>query len=266
MDLNSRWTGFPLFTLFGSHCFWVQICGVLSFFTLLTLFFILTSLTLLPCQEFTVCLGLSHWRPSLRVFKSSFLGKCAHFANSYLSGPRNSEAKNHTVSAFLGSFLWSYQSILLPCMFNSVPLKLLQGSSSPGNFKLGVFSHVTRLGILCSLLCVPLVQVAVWAETVQTATASALGIGSSTFPWECPPTPGCQGLPGSTTGFQRTSLVVQWLRLHLPMQGVQVWFLSGSYIPHAWRVKKPKHKKTETYCSKFNKNFKNGLYQKIFNK
>ena len=139
MDLNNRWTGFPLFTLFGSHCFWVQICGVLSFFTLLTLFFILTSLTLLPCQEFTVCLGLSHWRPSLRVLKSSFLGKCAHFANSYLSGPRNSGAKNYTVSAFLGSFLWSYQSILLPCIFNCVPLNLLQGSSSPGNLTLGFF-------------------------------------------------------------------------------------------------------------------------------
>ena len=40
-----------------------------------------------------------------------------------------------------------------------------------------------------------------------------------------------------------TSLVVQWLRLHLPVQGV--WVQSpgqGAKIPHASRPKKPKHK------------------------
>ena len=266
MDLNSRWTGFPLFTLFGSHCLWVQICGVLSFFTLLTLFFILTSLTLLPCQEFTVCLGLSHWRPSLRVFKSSFLGKCAHFANSYLSGPRNSEAKNHTVSAFLGSFLWSYQSILLPCMFNSVPLNLLQGSSSPGNFKLGVFFSCNKIrNTLFFSLCSASTSGSLSRNSTNCNSLS-LGHWLLHLPVGVPTRPWLPRTSGSKTGFQGTSLVVQWLRLHLPMQGVQVWFLSGSYIPHAWRVKKPKHKKTEAYCSKFNKNFKNGLYQKIFNK
>ena len=49
-----------------------------------------------------------------------------------------------------------------------------------------------------------------------------------------------------------TSLVVQWLRFHLPMQGVRVpsWELR-SHMP---RGQKPKQKQ---YCNKFNKDFKN---------
>ena len=42
-----------------------------------------------------------------------------------------------------------------------------------------------------------------------------------------------------------TSLAVQWLRLHLPMQGVRVRSLvwSGSYDPTCLVAEKPKHKK-----------------------
>ena len=61
-----------------------------------------------------------------------------------------------------------------------------------------------------------------------------------------------------------TSLVVQWLKLHLPMQGVWVQSLGGipiqgTKIPHASWPKKPKQKQ---HCNKFNKDFKNGPHQK----
>ena len=43
--------------------------------------------------------------------------------------------------------------------------------------------------------------------------------------------------------YERTSLVVQWLRLHFLMQGVQVGSLVGELrFPHASEAKKPKHK------------------------
>ena len=55
-----------------------------------------------------------------------------------------------------------------------------------------------------------------------------------------------------------TLLVVQWLRLHLPMQEVWVQPLVGD--PHAsWTKNKNKNKtkhKTEAVCDKFKKDFK----------
>ena len=60
----------------------------------------------------------------------------------------------------------------------------------------------------------------------------------------------------------RTSLVVQWLRLHLPMQGMQVQFLVRELRSHMPQAKKPKHIRQKQYCNKFNKDFKNGPHEK----
>ena len=53
----------------------------------------------------------------------------------------------------------------------------------------------------------------------------------------------------------RTVLVVQWLRLHLPMKGgagsIPGW---GAKIPHALRPNTKKHKQNQD-CNKFNKDF-----------
>ena len=58
-----------------------------------------------------------------------------------------------------------------------------------------------------------------------------------------------------------TFLVVQWLRLCLPMQGMQVQSLQGNKIPHAlWSENQ--NIKQKQYCNKFKKDFKNGLHQK----
>ena len=57
-----------------------------------------------------------------------------------------------------------------------------------------------------------------------------------------------------------TSLVVQWLRLRLPIQGVQVRSLVGNLRSHMPRSQKTK--KQKQYCNKFNKDFKNGPHQK----
>ena len=59
-----------------------------------------------------------------------------------------------------------------------------------------------------------------------------------------------------------TFLVVQWLRLCLPMQGVWVRSLVrqlGSHMPHS---QKNQNIKQKTYCNKFNKGFKTGPHQK----
>ena len=59
-----------------------------------------------------------------------------------------------------------------------------------------------------------------------------------------------------------TSLAVQWLRLHLPMQEVQVWSLvGGAKIPHASRPKNQNIKQKQ-YCNKFNKDFKKMVHIK----
>ena len=52
-----------------------------------------------------------------------------------------------------------------------------------------------------------------------------------------------------------TFLVVQWLRLHLPKQEVQVRSLVGelrSHVPYGPPHKKSKHKQQKQYCNKFN--------------
>ena len=55
---------------------------------------------------------------------------------------------------------------------------------------------------------------------------------------------------------QRTSLAVQWLRLHLPVQGDAGSIPSeGTKIPHASRPKNQNIKQKQ-YCNKFNKGFK----------
>ena len=56
-----------------------------------------------------------------------------------------------------------------------------------------------------------------------------------------------------------TSLVIQWLRLHLPMQEVWVQPLVGelgSHIPHGQKKKKKQSIKQKQYCNKFNKDKK----------
>ena len=64
-----------------------------------------------------------------------------------------------------------------------------------------------------------------------------------------------------------TSLVVQWLRLCPPVQGVWVWSLVGvlrSHMPGGQKTKKVKQKQ---YCNKLNKDLTNGPHQRnIFNK
>ena len=64
--------------------------------------------------------------------------------------------------------------------------------------------------------------------------------------------------------------MIQWLKLHFPIQGVRVQSLVGdlgSHTPHSQKKKK-QNIKQEQYCHKFNKEFekKNGSHQKIFKK
>ena len=64
----------------------------------------------------------------------------------------------------------------------------------------------------------------------------------------------------------RTFLAVHWLRIHLPMQEVQVRSLvQGAKIPHALGPKNQNIKQKQ--CSnKFSKDFKNGPHQKNLKK
>ena len=59
------------------------------------------------------------------------------------------------------------------------------------------------------------------------------------------------------------SLAVQWLRLHLPMQGLYMGLLPSweAKIPHASQPKIQNIKQKQNY-NKFNKYFLNGLHQK----
>ena len=67
------------------------------------------------------------------------------------------------------------------------------------------------------------------------------------------------------TGPLGTSLAVQWLRLCLPMQGVQVRYLVGelrSHVPHSQKNQKVRQKQ---YCNKFNKDLKKKkTFRRIF--
>ena len=58
---------------------------------------------------------------------------------------------------------------------------------------------------------------------------------------------------------QGTFLVVQWLRLHFPMQRVWVQSLFGEVRSHMPQGQK---KKTKQHCKKFNKDLKNGPLKK----
>ena len=58
--------------------------------------------------------------------------------------------------------------------------------------------------------------------------------------------------------FLETFLVVQWLRLRLPMQRGTGWIPGeGANIPHALWPKNQKINNKKQYCNKFNKEFKN---------
>ena len=59
-----------------------------------------------------------------------------------------------------------------------------------------------------------------------------------------------------------TSLVVQWLRLHLLMQGVRVRSLVGELRSHVPHGQKNQNIKQKQYCNKFNIVFKIGPHQK----
>ena len=61
------------------------------------------------------------------------------------------------------------------------------------------------------------------------------------------------------------SLSVQWLQLHLPMQGVWVWPLGGELRSYMPRGQKSKTKQKQNY-NKFNKDFLNGPHKKIIKK
>ena len=63
-----------------------------------------------------------------------------------------------------------------------------------------------------------------------------------------------------------TSLAVQWLRLRLPLQEVRVSSLVGELRSHMPPVQKTRNIKQKQYCNKFNKDFKNGPYQKNLKK
>ena len=56
--------------------------------------------------------------------------------------------------------------------------------------------------------------------------------------------------------------MVQWLRLHLPVQGVWVRSLVGELRSHIAHSQKTKNIKQKQYCNKFNKDLNNGPHQK----
>ena len=61
-----------------------------------------------------------------------------------------------------------------------------------------------------------------------------------------------------------TSLMVQWLRLCLPIQGIQVQSLVQDLRSHIGAS--TQNIKQKQYCNKFNKNFKNGPHQQNLKK
>ena len=63
-------------------------------------------------------------------------------------------------------------------------------------------------------------------------------------------------------GDPENSLAVQGLRFYLPVQGMWVHSLVGKLIFHMPHGQKNKNIKQKQYCNKFNKDCKNGLYEK----
>ena len=59
--------------------------------------------------------------------------------------------------------------------------------------------------------------------------------------------------------------IKHWLRLHFPMQKVQVQSLVGELratVPQCQKTKTLKKKKQKQYCNKFNKDLKNDPHQR----
>ena len=73
---------------------------------------------------------------------------------------------------------------------------------------------------------------------------------------------------GSKKETRGTSLAVWWLRICLPVQGVQVQSLVRELrFPHASQPKYPQNIKQKQYSSQFSKDFiKNGPHQKTLKK
>ena len=63
-------------------------------------------------------------------------------------------------------------------------------------------------------------------------------------------------------GFLGTSLMVQWLRIRLPMQGTRVQSLVGELRSHMPRGQKSQNIEQKQYGNKFNKGFKNGPHHR----
>ena len=59
------------------------------------------------------------------------------------------------------------------------------------------------------------------------------------------------------TTISRTSLVIHWIRHHLPVQRVQIRSLVEELRPHMPCDQKTKNVKQKQYCNIFNKDFKN---------
>ena len=59
-----------------------------------------------------------------------------------------------------------------------------------------------------------------------------------------------------------TPLVVQWLRLHFPVQGVHVRSLMGKLRSHMPGGQNNQNEKKKQYCNRFNKDFKKMVHIK----
>ena len=65
----------------------------------------------------------------------------------------------------------------------------------------------------------------------------------------------------SNKKMQGTSLVIQWLRLFLPMQREWVQSLVGELRTHKCCGQKNEYVIQKQYCNEFNEDFKNGQHQ-----
>jgi len=90
--------------------------------------------------------------------------------------------------------------------------------------------------------------------------------GSSGADFFCPLRKVVRGTCGIVPRKQQagTSLVVQWLRFHFPVQGMQVRSLVkelGSHMPRSQNKQTNNHKQQKQSFNKFSKRFKNGPHQ-----
>ena len=73
----------------------------------------------------------------------------------------------------------------------------------------------------------------------------------------------CVRVPPAYKDIRGTSRVVPWLRVCLPIQGIQVWSLVReirSHMPCSQKKNKNQNTKQKWYCNKFSKDCKNGLH------